>query len=104
MLDLIDLTDWKTKATILKELSAIGITIDERKIRQLVEDNNQLFCNEEVDYYIVHSSKGYKRTNSKEEITASINDYRKRALNMLGKYSNAKKALRERDNHKLDIR
>ena len=101
--ELIDLSDWKTKSQILKELKRGGIVIDERNLRQKIELQNKLYYNHESDFYIVHSAKGYKVTSDREEILESLKDMRKRALNMLHKEAKTKKALGENMNFKLVI-
>ena len=101
--DLIDLSDWKTKGQILKELKQGGIIIDERNLRQKIELQNKLYYTHESDFYIVHSAKGYKVTQDKQEILDSLKDMRKRALNMLHKEAVTKKALGEKMNFKLTI-
>ena len=101
--ELIDLSNWKTKGEILRELKNGGIVIDERNLRQKIEAHNKLYYNHESDNYIVHSSKGYKVTTDKDEILDSLKDMRKRALNMLYKEAKTKKALGENMNFKLTI-
>ncbi len=95
--------DWSTKKEILARAKQDGITLHERKWRFFVEDYNKKYWRHEVDTYIVHSGKGYKLTSDKEEIKASIQDGKKRALNLLWKYSQTRKALGEADNIKFDL-
>ena len=40
--ELIDLSEWKRKNQCLKELSFMGIYLDERKFRALIKKQNQL--------------------------------------------------------------
>lgn len=103
MLEYINLRDWKTKKEIIAELKEQGVKMDERKWRLFVEKNNKAYCNEETDFYIVHGKKGYKATTNEDEIIESINDLHSRALNMLWKQSQAKKALGIKDNLKIDL-
>lgn len=103
MIEFIDLTDWKKKKTIIKELQVMGIEFDERKIRKDIEKHNILYCQGINEDYIIHSPKGYKRTKDREEIMISLNDYKKRALNMLWKCSQTKRALNEHDNLKMEL-
>lgn len=103
MLEFIDLSNWKTKGQIIKELQKQGVKTDERTLRQNIERHNILYCQGVVAEYIVHSSKGYKKTSNKEEILSSINDLQKRALNMLWKVSETKKSMREHDNLKFEL-
>ena len=101
--EIIDLSEWKTKETILKELNQKGITIDERVLRHNIEIQNKLFYNHESDVFIAHGQKGYKATMNYDEIKSSANDYNKRALDQLTKYSRILKALGENLNFKLSI-
>lgn len=103
MIDKIDLTDWKKKKDILKELERNGIGTDERTWRYYVEAYNKKYCVHEHDTYIVHSNKGYKLTSDRDEIIASIEDGKKRGLNLLWKHSQAMKALGQKDNIKMDL-
>lgn len=99
MIDLINLSDWKTRKNILIELG----NVSDREWRLYVEKNNIAFCKHETDKYIVHSNLGYKATTDRDEIIASIQDNKKRSLNMLWKYSQTMKALGEKDNIKFDL-
>ena len=103
MLDIIDLTDWKTKAEIIAELAAHGWKINERTWRLYVEAYNAKYWNHEVESYIVHGQHGYKLTSDKDEIKASIADLKKRGLNMLWKHSRTMRAIGEKDNLRLDL-
>ena len=96
--------DWKTKNQIIIEAYADGITLHERTWRKFVEDYNKKYWSHEVDTFIVHGRKGYKLTSDKDEIKASIQDSKKRALNMLWKYSKTRKAMGEADNIMLDLK
>lgn len=99
MIDLINLSDWKTRKNILIELG----NVSDREWRLYVEKHNIAYCKHEVDTYIVHSSKGYKLTTDKQEIIDSIKDNKKRSLNMLWKYSQTMRALGEKDNIRFEI-
>lgn len=101
--DLIDLSEWKKKSQILEELETGGIKIDERRLRKLIELQNNLYCEHETKNFIVHSSKGYKVTTDREEILKSVADNHKRAINLLYKESKTKKALGENMNFNLVI-
>ena len=101
-LQLVNLKEWKTKKTILKELKDHDIKIDERAWRIFVEKHNKRFYEGLEDEYIVHSSRGYKLTKDTREINAALEDYKKRALNMLKKVSEGQKGLRDQMNAKFD--
>lgn len=103
VLDYVNISDWKTKKEIIKELFLNNFQIDERTWRRIVKEHNQKFFNHEVDDFIAHSSKGYKRTSNTEEILLSINDNRKRALDMLYEESKVRKAIGENCNLSLYI-
>lgn len=103
MLDQIDLSTWKTKKQILSELNALGVEIKERALRLMIEKHNQDYFNGVVYDLIIHSDKGYKRTADRAEILRRREDYKKRALNMLWKYSQIGKALGEHDNIKIEF-
>ncbi len=102
-IQVVDLHDWKTKKQILSEIREKGILIDERKWRFYVEEHNKMYCDDLVDSYIVHSLKGYKLTKDRKEIIASIEDLKKRGLNMLWKHSQATKALGFKQNLKMEL-
>jgi Fe2+ or Zn2+ uptake regulation protein len=59
---------------------------------------NDLFMKHHIDYFIVHSSKGYKKTKSREEIIDSLEENHKRAMNLLRKERKVKRALLENGN------
>lgn len=95
--------DWKTKNEIIIAAYKDGIKLHERAWRLFVETYNKKYWNHEVDSFIVHGRKGYKLTSDKEEIKKSIQDGKKRALNLLWKYSQTRKAMGEVDNIKFDL-
>lgn len=101
--ELVDMTEWKTKKEILKELKDIGIEMNERYFRQVIENVNKLYSSHEIDKFIVHSNKGYKVSQNEEEIIASARDFRKRGLDQLVKSSKILRALGENSNLRLII-
>lgn len=103
ILEIIDLSDWKKKGEILKELKDNGVRIEERSWRMMVETYNYRYMDGVNDLYIIHGNKGYKLTKDKKEIMESIKDLRSRSLNMLSKYSRTYKALGLQDNLKIDL-
>lgn len=102
--DIVDMTTWRTKTDILKELKSKGVEMNERGFRKLVENINKLYSNHEIDKFIAHSNKGYKVATNEEEIKLSAMDYRKRGLDQLVKSSKIMKALGENSNLKLSIK
>ena len=102
--DIVDMTYWRTKTDILKELKSKGVEINERSFRKFVENINKLYTNHEINEFIAHSNKGYKVTTNYEEIKSSAFDHRKRGLDQLVKSSNILKALGENCNLKLSIK
>lgn len=103
MLEIIDLSEWKTKEQILKEYHDQGIGMKERTFRKLVEMNNKCYYDHTTEWFIAHGNKGYIKTKDAEIINKSIEDGKKRALNLLWKYSRTKKALGEKDNLRLEL-
>ena len=99
ILESLSLTEWKKKRDILKQLD---FQISERRFRKLVEQNNKLFGQGKVDYYIAHSCHGYKKTFNWEEMQKSIADNRKRAITMLIDCSKAEKAFQSRNQVKME--
>lgn len=99
ILESLSLTEWKKKRDILKQLD---FQISERSFRKLVEQNNKLFGQGKVDYYIAHSCRGYKKTFNWEEMQKSIADNRKRAITMLIDCSKAEKAFQSRNQVKME--
>lgn len=94
--------EWKTKKVILNELRNDGIYINERNFRLKIELLNELYVEHVIDYFIVHSSKGYKKTTIPEEIIESVKENHKRAMNLLTKEAKIKRALMEKRNISFD--
>ena len=101
--EMIDLSDWKTKKQILKELKSNGVFLNERIFRKTVENYNKLYFEHQVDFYMCHSHKGYKLTNNEDEIRATAKDFRKRGIDQIVKASKTLKALNENANFRLEI-
>lgn len=101
--ELIDMTTWKTKKEILKELQDKDIILDEREFRRRVKESNKLYYEHEIDILIAHSNKGYKATKDRDEALKTANDLDKRAFNMLHDSARIKKANGENCNMKLEI-
>ena len=97
----VSLFEWKTKRTILDELSS-EFDISERKFRKLIEQNNRLFAEGKVDFYIAHSFRGYKLTFNWDEIKKSVVDNRKRAITMLQDCRNVEMAFQRRNQIKME--
>lgn len=102
--ELLDLKEWKKKKDILKELKNNGVRMSERAWRKAVELHNKKYFSHETYEYLAHSVKGYKLTDNKDEIIASVRDYRIRAFNQLIKASKTLKAMGENDNIRLEIK
>ena len=60
MIQLIDLSNWKTKKEIINEYAEKGIDIDERKWRVLVEQHNKAYCMDLEETYIVMVRKAIR--------------------------------------------
>lgn len=105
MVALIDLTKWKKQKEIIFELhSEYGRTITPREWRNQVAKWNKRFVDGEVDFYITHSNtKGFKATRDYQEAKISINDYKKRAFNMLKKAYDCKFAFMRLNNYRIDF-
>lgn len=103
ILEYVDLSDWKKKPQILKELKNNGLTISERSFRKRVELHNMLYEEHLVDKFIAHSSKGYIATNDKNLIIDSLRNNEKRAITMLKAASKTLRALGENANYDLGI-
>ena len=101
--DLIDLTEWKTKKQINEELRVYSVQLNERTFRRNVEEHNDLYFAHEKQFYVAHSSKGYKLTKDTEEIRKSLRDSLKRGIDQLSKYHKGIKALGENANFSLRI-
>ena len=108
IIGVLSLTDYKKKEEILKELKKgkIDILIGTHALIEenvvfknlgLVAQNNKLFGEGKVDYYIAHSNKGYKLTFNWEEMKKSIADNRKRAITMLADCTKAEIAFQKRN-------
>lgn len=89
-----NLKNWITYSNLKERIfNEYAITYPRRAWNKYIEVKNQSFCDGETEMYIAHSNKGYKITNNKDEIEASIKHLDTMAKNMLMKESNAKKAL-----------
>lgn len=104
MFELLDLKEWKKKKDILKELKNNGVRMSERAWRKSVELHNKRYFEHQTDKFLAHSVKGYKLTDNKDEIINSAKDYRKRAMDLLVKYSKTLKAMGENDNVRFEIK
>lgn len=86
---------WKTKKELLNKLSIKKI-VSERELRRMFQRNNDNFAEGLTDMYVVHSNQdGYKLTNDKDEILASIGDNYSRAITQLKQYYKVKKRVSE---------
>lgn len=101
--DLIDLSDWKKKPQILKELKDAGVPMNERSFRKNVETNNKLFEEHIATMFIAHSNNGYIATNDRDIIINSLKDNNKRAMTMLISNNKTLKALGENINLNLEM-
>lgn len=101
--DLIDLTTWKTKKQINEELRVYSVQLNERTFRKNVEEHNDLYFAHQKQFYVAHSSKGYKLTQDAEEIRNSLRDSLKRGIDQLSKYHKGIKALGENANFSLRV-
>jgi len=103
--DLIDLTNWKKKSQILKELKEQGLVVSERNLRKLIEVNNKGF-KEHIQgvKFIAHSNTlGYIATTDENIIKQSVEDNKKRALTQLKIVSDTYRALGENVNFNLEM-
>jgi hypothetical protein len=83
---------WTTKNHILVKLKYLGLLMDERQFRKLVERFNNKYQDHETDgYTVIHSSRGYKLTKDYDEMRESDKDLYKRAMNMLKRVARNKK-------------
>lgn len=105
MIELIDLSSWKTQKEILEELHREWcINIPSRKWRKAVEMWNKKFSNHEVDYYITHSSsKGFKATRDYSEAKIGRDDYLKRSYDMIRKARDCDEAFRNINSYRIDF-
>lgn len=89
----LNLTHWKKRKDILKELRQEGNGISDRSFRKWVEDFNKTFDGRKQPEYIVHGPKGYKLTKNRDEIRRSVTDNDRRAYTMLRQTRSVRKAL-----------
>ena len=103
--DLIDLSNWKKKKDILKELKEEGLVMNERQLRKLIEVNNKGF-KEHIQgvKFIAHSNTlGYIATTDENLIKQSVEDNKKRALTQLKIVRDTYRALGENINFNLEM-
>lgn len=105
LINLIDLSKWRKMKNIKFELHReYGININSREWRNQVEKHNKKFASGGTEYYITHSNvKGFKATKEYDEALIAINDYKKRAFNMLKKASECDKAFGNVKNYKINF-
>lgn len=96
ILDVIQIEDWTTRAEILQRLHMAGIAMTDRSFRRWVADKNEEFYNGQSEFYIAHGDKGYKVTTDSAEILDSVDDLKRRAMDMLVKHRKARQALARR--------
>ena len=101
--EFVDLSDWKKKPQILKELKQQGFVMGERGFRKKVELNNKLYQEHITPMFIAHSVKGYIATNDRDIIINSLKDNNKRAMTMLMSNNKILKALGENINLNLEM-
>lgn len=101
--DLIDLSDWKKKTQILKELKEAGVPMTERGFRKNVETNNKMYEEHITPMFIAHSNNGYIATQDREIIINSLRDNRKRAMTMINGINKTLKAIGENNNFSLEM-
>lgn len=89
-------SEWTTRAQIIQRLKLAGLDIGDRNFRHWVEFWNRKYCDMDTDIYIAHGPRGYKATMDMDEIKDSVADLRCRAMDMLKKYSDTRKALGRR--------
>lgn len=100
--EVIDMSNWCKKKTILKLLEQSGNKMNERVFRGLVAYNNILFAEGQRELYIVHSNEqGYIATLDENIIRASTADLRTRAYDMLSKANQTEKQLAKRGYEQL---
>lgn len=102
--DIVDMTTWRTKTDILKELKSKGVEMSERSFRKLVENINKLYMEHETKKFIAHSNRGYKLTTNEDEIDATANDHFSRGIDHLTKAYGIRKAKGENANLNLIIK
>lgn len=89
--------DWKKKEQIVKYLTFMTQEeVNERAFRKFVADFNENYYSGETELFIAHSSKGYLLTADKDIIVNSLQDDYKRAMKMLKRYYQCKKAIAEK--------
>lgn len=100
--EVIDISNWCKKKTILKLLEQSGNKMNERVFRGLVAYNNILFAEGQRELYIAHSNEhGYIATADENIIRASTADLRARAYDMLRKANNTEKQLAKKGYEQL---
>lgn len=107
MLEIVDLTEWKTRKAILEEIKSQNKYLSDRTFRSNVEKYNerygQIINGSKHKLYIAHGQQGYILTSDKKIIEESIADSRKRALNQLSKESRVAKAIGLDSNLRMDL-
>lgn len=104
----IDLTDWRKKKSIVRELKMSYLfekkeNLD-RRFRKSVEEQNKLYQKHESEIFIAHSNQGYKIAENEAEIKASLRDTLKRGINQIIKYHKGLQAMGENANMKIEFK
>ena len=93
ILEIVDLTDWKTYREINKEMRKYGIKMNSGNFQKLVRVYNELFYQRADKTFIAHSNKGYMLTKDTSIIKDSLNDYKRRAFAQLKNYWHGMKSI-----------
>lgn len=96
------LKTWRKAPEIMKKLKDQGVKAKNlknlnRQFRRAAAKYNERYQNGETEYFLAHSTKGYKLTNKPKEIAQSLQDDRKRGLKLLKRYYTGMKSLSEKD-------
>ena len=79
---------------------------DDRELRDIFRQNNEMFIKGETELYLAHSNSGgvmgYKLTCDKDEILKSIADNYSRGISQMRLYYGVKKRLSEMDQLSLE--
>ena len=88
---------WHTKKEIIDYCLSREILLDERQLRNMVEQYDKEYCDGLHDSYIAHSSKGYLLTSDRKIIEKSKNDDKARLIALAKRVYGVERRFRDMD-------
>jgi len=85
--------DYKTMRDIKRDAYYLGYEFDARGFRRICEDIMNYYLAGEIDSLVVGTNKGYKLTNSTEDLELYLAKKRNQAMSLIANYHHLKKQI-----------